>query len=696
MKKNNFSLLIWKIRLAIFITMLASGVYALQDDGVYHSGDNTPTDDVPNYSGTYDYFRCDQDGNATLHDGDTNLVLWLQVYKGDVNGVVTKLWDGATAHWLAHSWSHNDSGGSTYDYYKVEIDTSTIQWYSGLTIYYKIQYHDGVTYHYAVLPTGHGNNNEGQEYYNWDGGNSYSFTIADDDTTGPSNFNFNVDGQTYHTNDLAGGLAVTGQVRDAESGVATGSSNTYTLARGGSYVTNGTFSVTPANGGAKASAENISVTIPASAVQTPGSYTLYVTNVNYDIDSAGDRESGSASYTFTVNQASVEDHYVTPGSIYPWTRPGVAFRIFPATQWSDIDTNNTFIKYTYDNGTTWATSTVVDAGWHATNVWRAKGLIPAPGRNATDVDFTYAGEGTDGQAWRNEPGDDYDMPFDANLNDIQYNPTGSYHSATGIVNGQSYAYVTKLGETTSKTNFTDGETAVIRAREYKDDTEGIVLRYRGNWDGTLMSDASIDYNDDSDYFNAFTVAFMTIQVSGENWNEAITNNAGVFDYNFKYYDGIDYDCLKASGMQGIFTGGTDFSLTVTDDDTTGPVHSSCNVDGQSYLTTENGLGLAVSLSVQDTDSGVLAGNNSTYALTRDSSPIDSGNLTPDFSDGGAKASTGGLTVTIAAGHVQTVGSYALTVTSIDADNDRTGDSTSNDTVFNFTVAEAGGTVFKFR
>ena len=380
----------------------------------------------------------------------------------------------------------------------------------------------------------------------------------------------------------------------------------------------------------------------------------------------------------------VGNEFVSPdgaGTVYPWTRVAVYYDVYEGHQWSDIVQGNTFIRYSYDNFSSTTDQSIEDGGTGAANNWRVKGHIPSPGRSVADVDFTYAGEGLQGQDWRDS---NYEMTYNTDTNSIQWSTNGAYHNAAVIVDGKSYAYVTLSGQMASKTSFEDDETAVIRVREYKDDTMGIVLRYRGNWSGTTMSDvAGADYDNDSSYNSAYTVSFKDIQISGNNWTDAIDNNSGTFDYNFKFYDGTDDDYLKSSGMQDGDSGGTDFSITVTDDDTTAPSHTSCNVHGENYGTADNAGGLAVTVAVTDADSGLLAGTNSAYVLKRNTSQIDSGTLTPSFSDGGA----GNLTVTLAAGDVQTVGSYEFIATSYDADNDRTGDSLSKQTTFTFTVGD---------
>lgn len=130
-----------------------------------------------------------------------------------------------------------------------------------------------------------------------------TFTVTDDDTTGPvlSSVTGNaitLSGANYLDTDLASGLALSMTATDAESGVsAQTASNRYGLARGGVAVTSGNLTPGFANG----ANGTLTATIAAGSVQTVGSYTLYVTNFNYDVDRGqADQESSVSTYSFTV------------------------------------------------------------------------------------------------------------------------------------------------------------------------------------------------------------------------------------------------------------------------------------------------------------------------------------------------------------------------------------------------------------
>jgi hypothetical protein len=137
-----------------------------------------------------------------------------------------------------------------------------------------------------------------------------TFTVVDDDTTGPSHSSFTgnsvaLSGGMYTNADLASGLSVAGSVQDGFSGVFAGSSNTYTLTRNGTQVDSGTLTAGFSNGGAQGSPGSLSVTLGAGVVQPVGVYTLRVTSVNYDIDRSGDTESTTSAFAFEVEAANV-------------------------------------------------------------------------------------------------------------------------------------------------------------------------------------------------------------------------------------------------------------------------------------------------------------------------------------------------------------------------------------------------------
>jgi hypothetical protein len=130
-----------------------------------------------------------------------------------------------------------------------------------------------------------------------------TFAVTDDDTTGPTLASvtgnaITLSGANYLDTDLASGLALSMSVSDAQSGVsAQTASNRYGLSRGGVAVTTG--NLTP--GFASGANGTLTATIPAGFVQTVGSYTLWVTNFNYDVDRGqADQESSVNSYSFTV------------------------------------------------------------------------------------------------------------------------------------------------------------------------------------------------------------------------------------------------------------------------------------------------------------------------------------------------------------------------------------------------------------
>jgi len=133
------------------------------------------------------------------------------------------------------------------------------------------------------------------------------------------------------------------------------------------------------------------------------------------------------------------------------------------------------------------------------------------------------------------------------------------------------------------------------------------------------------------------------------------------------------------------------TFTVTDDDTSGPVHSSftgnnITLEGASYLDTDLASGLDIDGLVQDAQSGVAASPNSTYSLSRNGTTAASGSFNTLFSDGQGVGSPVSITVTIPKAIIEVVGTYVLTVTNFNYDIDRgTGDRESTVNQYTFTV-----------
>jgi hypothetical protein len=138
-----------------------------------------------------------------------------------------------------------------------------------------------------------------------------TFVVSDDDTSGPFHSGFTGQGRTlaggaYTNAELASGLVVTGLVTDATSGVYGGTSNRYTLFRGGVTVASGAITASFADGTAISSNGQLTVTLVSGDVSTSGSYTLRVFSVNYDLDRAGDTESTTTDIEFTVVAATLD------------------------------------------------------------------------------------------------------------------------------------------------------------------------------------------------------------------------------------------------------------------------------------------------------------------------------------------------------------------------------------------------------
>ena len=78
-------------------------------------------------------------------------------------------------------------------------------------------------------------------------GTAMTFTVVDDDTTGPVFSGFSMDGYYYSLSSVASGLHITGLVQDAESGIQTNIS--YALVSNTTFVGSGSFTNYPAANG---------------------------------------------------------------------------------------------------------------------------------------------------------------------------------------------------------------------------------------------------------------------------------------------------------------------------------------------------------------------------------------------------------------------------------------------------------------
>lgn len=271
------------------------------------------------------------------------------------------------------------------------------------------------------------------------------------------------------------------------------------------------------------------------------------------------------------------------GTVYPWTRLAVYFNMGYADDYSHIA--EAYLRYTFDDSTWNNTSGVLaDAGENdgsgnsscgEGDNWRVKGHIPAPGRNSSSSNFkfTYYGRNSwDPGDWRFEAW--AISGYDANTGNVQWDSDGAFHDPSTQVDGKSYYYVTRQGEDATTTSFYDDEVAVLRARAFKEDVSVLTLRHTGNWSGTAMTYLSgADHDNETDFDDSYTVEFWEGALSGDDWSTAIDSYGGTLSYNIKYTDNgspNDEDYLKSGGMADGAGDGTDFTITVQDDDTTAP------------------------------------------------------------------------------------------------------------------------------
>jgi len=132
---------------------------------------------------------------------------------------------------------------------------------------------------------------------------SGAFTVVDDDVAVPVHGGFNVAGAVFQTNQMVGGLVVTGWVADA-SGVFAGTSNAWSLASNGTLIASGSMAMLPNVNGAGTTGlpAALSVTI-ATNFLTPDdtiAYVFSVVSTDTDVDRPGDSLSTSNAYCFQV------------------------------------------------------------------------------------------------------------------------------------------------------------------------------------------------------------------------------------------------------------------------------------------------------------------------------------------------------------------------------------------------------------
>jgi hypothetical protein len=183
-----------------------------------------------------------------------------------------------------------------------------------------------------------------------------TFVVSDDDSSGPVHSGFTglgrtLAGATYTNAELGSGLVVTGLVTDATSGVWGGTSNRYTLFRGGSTIDSGGMTALFADGTAITSNGQLTVTLASGDVSTSGSYTLRVYSVNYDLDRSGDGESTTTDIEFTVVAATLDVDVLGNGVVI-----GDGDATPTTADWTD------FADVLVDGGTLSRTYTITNSG----------------------------------------------------------------------------------------------------------------------------------------------------------------------------------------------------------------------------------------------------------------------------------------------------------------------------------------------
>jgi len=204
-----------------------------------------------------------------------------------------------------------------------------------------------------------------------------------------------------------------------------------------------------------------------------------------------------------------------------------------------------------------------------------------------------------------------------------------------------------------------------------------------NYDSLRSAAANETVNDRATNAWTWTTAFTADQI-----NNLVTNTTLGYGTNSVRATIRDGDLDRGSADQLSLHDQQVGILVVSDDDVAAPVHSGFrgqgrDISGATYTNTELLSGLIVTGLVNDAGSGVYAGSSNVYVLTRDGTQVDSGSMVAGFSNGG----NGSLSNTISSAFVLTVGTYTMSVFSVDYDIDRPGDSLSVTSRFTFVVVD---------
>ncbi|MFQ5615089.1 MAG: glycoside hydrolase family 13 protein [Anaerolineales bacterium] len=157
----------------------------IQWDELYHNGSGyDPAQEfVPDEAYT---FRGVHTSGNIYDDTSVNVTILTSQY--ELDGAYIKPWDGSTNLWLAMSWQKSWTGvfhgqtSHTYDVWQGTIPAHS----TGTTIQYRTQLYDSGDYVYLVSSGGNSTNPLGQSVTSGQfTGSDWSYTVLDDDTSGP-------------------------------------------------------------------------------------------------------------------------------------------------------------------------------------------------------------------------------------------------------------------------------------------------------------------------------------------------------------------------------------------------------------------------------------------------------------------------------------------------------------------------------
>jgi glycosidase len=336
----------------------------IQWDELYHNASSaSPTQEfVPDEAYT---FRDVHTSGNVYDDTSVNLTILTSQY--ELDGAYIKTWDGSANQWIGMAWHKNWTGlfrgaaSHTYDVWRGTIPTHA----AGITLSYRIQLYDSGDYDYLVASGGDYANPRGQSVEDDEfGGSDWSYTVLDDDTTGPSFSSVSWNSGTH---------LICADVYDAGSASGDNDSGVYDDATGsggqGMYLKWDSTKATVDGGGgteAQLSLSSGNTYCTVSTINPGGQFYFRISAYNNDYDNSltGDREQDNSGTRASLGGGASVDGDVWWNEVFHNTRniayrspfgavpTGQAVTIQLRTAAGDLG-NAALVIYNTESGTVW-------------------------------------------------------------------------------------------------------------------------------------------------------------------------------------------------------------------------------------------------------------------------------------------------------------------------------------------------------